>query len=184
MKNLLMMITVALMVLGVVYIVKHRKQSDEPLNTPAFNSGAPLENQPIGEFDGEYDLDTYTCNEKDAKEQKAPVAVSTHIKVRGMSAKISKKIGPCDVAQYLTLVPNQSVIKNPAIKSIQMKQNRMDCSPQCRCHPLVTGSVIGVFNIAKKEIQIMERVRSEKSICSGKLPVIFKYTASVNSSAH
>ncbi|MCM0607124.1 MAG: hypothetical protein KA715_13625 [Xanthomonadaceae bacterium] len=179
MKNLTMMILVALMVLGVVYIVKHRKQS-EPANTPAFNAGVSLESQPPGEYDGEYTLDTYTCNEQKAKEQKVPEAQVTRLKIRGMNGRINKKVDVCDVAQYLTLVPNES-IKNPAIKSVQFKQNRLECSPECKCYPLLIGTSLGVFNLTKKEIQVVERVRSEKVFCNGKLPVIFKYSASVNS---
>lgn len=168
MKNLLMMISVALLVLGVVYVVKHRKT--EPVYAPAFNNGLPVDSQPAGPLDGEYKLVNAICPSK--KEVSIPESRASRIKVRGMSAVLFRKAGHCEISQ------NLDVIGGVDSQSFQFKQDRVECAPDCPCFATITGTVLIDLDLKKKEIKLTEAIRSEKEICDGKLPVVFKFAAS------
>lgn len=178
MKNLLMMILVTLLVLGVVYIVKHRRV--EIVHGPAFNNGLPIESQPPGPYDGEYTLTTAVCSGKSGKESKIPDSMASRVKIRGMTAKIFRKAGHCEIAQNLQIAPAPDSPTDGNTRIIQFKQDRVECAPDCPCFTQVTGSVFIDIDLSKHEISMIERIRSEKEICDGKLPVTLKYVASMS----
>lgn len=176
-KNLLMMISVALIVLGVVTIVKHRKPR-ELVYTPAFDAGAPFDSQPKGIYDGEYILSSVKCPDKGNKEVKVPEAKAIKVAIRGMMAKLTRQAGRCEIVQTLQLAPSPGSAPTGNIRVVQLKQDRVDCAPDCPCHATITGVVQAVFDLDQKVIHIPERTRAEKEFCDGKLPMTFKYTAS------
>lgn len=173
MKNLGILIAVALLVLGIVYIVKSKK-APEP-DAPAFNSGAPLDQQPPGVLDGTYLASEVVCLSKKAKQEKLPEVFQSQLKIRGMIAELDRKAGHCTITQSISIHWADQDPGQGQHRKVVMKQGKVACAPDCPCHASITGSVFTEVDLDKKTLYVTENTRIEKALCNGSLPYQLKF---------